>query len=251
MFALALAAGLVLGPVLALAIWMLDQLIGFDRSDHAVYFLVDDRGRATYVGMSNDPARRWREHLRGPEEWRRTLVTYSVARWCRSERQARRVETRLIRTRVAAARWRIGPEIHNQVAGRPPRLLFSLIMVPSWLVLSCLFDGCRWHRPNPRLPVDRHVRPPVEGPRRHASAGQAVTDVTYERHASPEGGASLLDAIARDADAARSVGPYEPPPEGEGPGPQVEDEAVVARRKAKAAERAKRYRARKKASTSG
>ena len=81
-------------------VWLVDQVLAVRvfRSTHVVYFLTDTGGRVLYVGSTNDWARRLAEHTNPdePAEWRTTINDMVRVRHCRSRRQARRIERRMI-----------------------------------------------------------------------------------------------------------------------------------------------------------
>ena len=197
---LALVSGLLVGGS-----WVVDQLIARRRgSPWVVYLLLDERGAPLYVGQTNAVERRYGEHRRRPDPpWAasgRTLAGYAVARHARDEAQARRCEARMVRALTLAARWRLGPEIHNEVLYRRRQPVSGPVMVCAYLAVSATCHGARWHRPNPRLAWFRDPEPVVE--RQHNVSDQ-VLDVSYRpsanQHAqpsTPEGGGRLLDLIA-------------------------------------------------------
>lgn len=150
-------------------VWLVDQLVSVRvfRSTHVVYFLVgvSDRGRdgtVLYVGSTNDVARRFAEHTSHdePAEWRTRIHDIVRVRHCRSRRQARRIERRMIGAVVDGGRWRMCPPVHNVLlAGRSPVPSVSRLV---WLVVyrfhGSLWPACRWHAPN----LSRGVTSPVD-----------------------------------------------------------------------------------------
>lgn len=236
--ALVALAAVLLGGVY----WWLDQLIAVRvrHSTFVVYLLLDDRGWPLYVGQTRSVEARFRRHQRGDDPWRAEVAGYAVMRQCRGEPQARRVERRAIRALATCARWRVGPPIHNEVLfGHLGRAGASWWAV-CWLVASCLFEGPRFHRRNPRIALFVDPEPVVE--RQHVTGGP-VLDVTSRPSASqhvtaptPVGGRSLLALIA---DAPADVEPTPPPSSDRPPKvrgsrqarPKLSDEERLARRR--------------------
>jgi hypothetical protein len=62
---------------------------------HALYRFYDARENLLYVGITDEPWRRWREHVR-TQPWY-PQVKHQAVTWYDTERQARRAETRAIR----------------------------------------------------------------------------------------------------------------------------------------------------------
>ena len=61
----------------------------------ALYRFYDDQGELLYVGITNDPWRRWRQHVLA-KPWY-PQVKHQAVTWYGSEPQARKAETRAIR----------------------------------------------------------------------------------------------------------------------------------------------------------
>lgn len=150
----------------SLAWWMADQLLAVHLfgSTHVVYFLIGDGGTVLYVGSTDDLERRYSEHTsddeQGLEPWRRHIRTVVPVRNCRSQRQARRVERRMVRALTTAAEKGICPRLRNDIwAGRPSSLTrpWRTLWVAAYWSLGVCFPPNRWHRPNPtparRAPV--------------------------------------------------------------------------------------------------
>lgn len=146
------------GVAAAVGWWFVDQLAALHvfHSTHVVYFLLDRQGAVLYVGSTDDIDRRYDEHTApdevGLEPWRRRIVAVTPVRQCRSQRQARRIERRMIRALIVAAEHGLCPRLKNEVyAGRPSTLgrpWRAGWLAVYWLV-GVLFPACRWHRPNP------------------------------------------------------------------------------------------------------
>ena len=62
----------------------------------ALYRFYDSQGKLLYVGITNDPWRRWREHVLA-KPWY-PQVKHQAVTWYDAEWQARKAETRAIRT---------------------------------------------------------------------------------------------------------------------------------------------------------
>jgi hypothetical protein len=249
MFAIAAVLVAATAAGVALVVWVADQLYAIRRgSTHVVYLLIDARGTVLYCGSTNDVDRRFAEHRRGDDPWRGDIAGFSVARRARSEAQARRCEARLVRVLVAAGRWKLGPPPHNEVLFERRGSVLGPVWVVSWLALSVLFDGCRWHRTNPRHRLYRHPQPHVDT---SAASSSGRVDVSFQpsprqpvRHPSHVVG-GLLQLIADagpDPQPQVEVGPSVS--KGRRRGARSEDERAAARRASNAAA-ARRYRARK------
>lgn len=158
-----LAAPLVVlcGVCVCVAVWLADQLAArhLFRSTQVVYFLVDAGGAVLYVGSTDDVDRRYGEHTSDDEQafepWRRRVRSVSVVRLCRTQRQARRIERRMIRAIISAADRGMCPRLKNTIyAGRPSPLTRPWLALwrTAYLVNGHLFPLTRWHRPNPAPP---------------------------------------------------------------------------------------------------
>jgi predicted GIY-YIG superfamily endonuclease len=148
--------------------WFVDQLVALHvfHSTHVVYFLTDRQGAVLYVGSTDDIDRRYDEHTAADETslepWRRRICGIAPVRQCRSQRQARRIERRMIRALVVAGERGMCPRLKNEIyAGRPSALgrPWRAMWVAVYWLNGCLFPLCRWHRPNPapRQPVMARV----------------------------------------------------------------------------------------------
>lgn len=141
-----------------LAWWMLDQNISVHvlHSTHVVYYLLDAHGAVLYIGQTEDLERRYEQHTEDDEQaaepWRRRIRGVVVVRHCRSQRQARRVERRMIRAVTYAANKGLCPRLRNQTDTRPPAAI-ARPWVACWVVAywftGTLFPRVRWHRHNP------------------------------------------------------------------------------------------------------
>jgi predicted GIY-YIG superfamily endonuclease len=104
----------------------------------ALYRFYDPHEALLYVGISNDPRRRWKEHAQEKSWYPR--VRHQALTWYDSEPEARRAETRAIRRErpqfnVAGA---IRPE-RARFTFRPHRwACFAWAWVDSLLLLTCL-----------------------------------------------------------------------------------------------------------------
>lgn len=151
----------VVAMCLCVAWWLADQLLALHvfHSTHVVYFLLDRQGAVLYVGSTDDLERRYDEHTTPDEQslepWRRRVRGVALVRHCRSQRQARRVERRMIRALIVASERGLCPRLKNEVysgrpssAGRPWRALW----VAAYWLNGVAFPLTRWHRPNPSPP---------------------------------------------------------------------------------------------------
>lgn len=97
----------------------------------ALYRFYDGQGMLLYAGITNDPWRRWREHVLEKPWYPR--VRHQSVTWYDSEPQARKAETRAIHTE--------GPEFNIAGAVKPvaPRFAVSLnaflAVMLTWLML--------------------------------------------------------------------------------------------------------------------
>lgn len=115
-----------------------------------VYQLVDDDGLCLYVGSTNDVGRRVLEHTAGTgDPWRARIAGYNVARWCRSERQARRLEQRRIRVINLAADHARCPALHNEIYRSAHRRLLhratTALWTPAYLLMSVASCAACFH----------------------------------------------------------------------------------------------------------
>lgn len=143
---------------LSVAWWLGSQLAArhLFHSPHVVYFLVGRDGRVLYIGSTDDIDRRYDEHTepdeQGLEPWRRHIVAVSVVRHCWSQRQARRVERRMIRALIVAAGWRLCPRVKNEVySGKPSAFArpWRALWAACYWANGVAFPLTCWHRPNP------------------------------------------------------------------------------------------------------
>lgn len=125
------------GPLVALCA-VLDDWVG-QATGWVVYRLLDEHGRTLYVGSTNDLNRRAREHVAGPEPWRREITHAVVHRHCHTERQARRVERRLIGAVTVGSRSWLCRPLHNDLLTDPGPVAHV------WLVVARL-QGAVWAR---------------------------------------------------------------------------------------------------------
>lgn len=106
----------------------------------AVYRFYDARERLLYVGISNDPRRRWAEHAL-TKPWY-PQVRHQAVTWYGSEKKARAVEARAIR--------RDRPAFNVAGALRPPHTRLTIQAVPTvnagvaWVLISQVIGitGC-------------------------------------------------------------------------------------------------------------
>jgi hypothetical protein len=248
------------GVVFALAYWGADQAVALRRgSPFVVYLLFDRRGWAFYVGQTGDMERRYREHLRGDDPWRAEIAGYSVARHCRTARQARRCEARAIRGVTVCSRFKVCPPIHNEVLFGHAGRVGALVWAGSWLLLSVLFEGPRFHRRNPRLPLFVDPAPMVDSEpsaagdpvdvRSWEPARQIDSQTTHPSH--PVGVRDLLTLIADtpeltapDADTRDAQSPT-PPRHRKGRAKLSPEERDRRRRESNARSQAKRRAAKR------
>jgi len=234
--AIVLAVGL-----LVFAWWLADQLIALrNGSPWVVYLLRDSRGWPLYVGQTNDLDRRLREHLRGPDTWRAEIAGASVARHCRGDRQSRRCERRMIRAMVDLGRWRVCPEVHNEVVFGHGNPLGRLVWPASFLCVSLVVAGPRFHRPAPVTHTYAPRKP--QGESQQKSSWEVVdvssypTETSADRIPSPGGGCSPLDLLVMTDDTNPSdEGQLSlnagPPVKRKGGRPRLSDEERVLRRR--------------------
>lgn len=236
---------------LALAYWLGSQLVALHlaHSAHVVYLLFDGRGRALYVGMTDDPDRRLGQHRRaatkGDDDWRQDIAGLSIARHCWSEAQARRCEARMIRALTLGGRWRVGPTIHNEVLYARSGPAGTVVPLAGWWVVSVLFHGPRWHRPNPRRLAATPGPVSFSGPDQRQPVSRIPSACQPERHPPPVGGIPLLRLLSDDAHRQ----PQLQPPKVSGRGgrrPAGTAEERLTAKRAKDARAAKAYRARQK-----
>jgi predicted GIY-YIG superfamily endonuclease len=114
----------------------------------ALYRFYDGQGKLLYAGITNDPWRRWREHVRG-KPWY-PQVKHQAVTWYDSEWQARRAETRAIRAEL--------PEFNIAGAVKPLDRFavgreLAVIVAAIWIGIpvACNF-AARW------LPLLAHVQ---------------------------------------------------------------------------------------------
>jgi predicted GIY-YIG superfamily endonuclease len=96
---------------------------------YALYRFYDARETLLYVGITSDPWRRWREHVR-EKSWYPQVKHQSVT-WYDTERQARKAEDRAIRKER--------PQFNIAGALRPPDVRIDLSRIPlGGLIVVCL-----------------------------------------------------------------------------------------------------------------
>ena len=250
-----------------------------------VYQLVDQDGLCLYVGSTNDVERRVLEHTSGHgDPWRARIAGYNVARWCRSERQARRLEARRIRVINLAADHARCPALHNEVYRTAHRRLVhratTALWSPAYLLMSvsscaaCFHTFAADYRVVPQRPdadtddwMDDHPGPepmtasyrrPAPEPSRHAVTLLALPPVrdTSRPAPSPRSGDapperdtsrrdSVTDQRDRYADAFHRLADVMGPEAGAGSTTTtVDDETPEERRRRLSRERQAKRRAR-------
>lgn len=99
-----------------------------DETRTALYRFYDDREQLLYAGITDDPWRRWREHVLAKPWYPR--VRHQATTWYESERAARTAETRAIRGER--------PEFNIAGAVRPPgagaRRVRTEKVCTAWLI---------------------------------------------------------------------------------------------------------------------
>jgi predicted GIY-YIG superfamily endonuclease len=137
---------------LALSGWLHDLACGHYPGAHVVYRLVDKHGVTLYIGSTNDLRRRLDEHTNGGgEPWRRHIHAAIEHRLAVSERQARRMEERMIRAVTKGAEDYHCTPLHNDVWAAPVDRASTIVWVWIWkwlyLAQSMVFRGCAWAHP--------------------------------------------------------------------------------------------------------
>ncbi len=251
-------------PVVWYVLW--DEVWFRSRSANLVYLLRDRDGAALYVGSTEDIADRMAWHVAPSqatlEPWRERIDAVSVMRWCRTRRQAYRVEKRMIGALTVATGNGWCPELQNDQWAAPARGPVRLWLLGwSWVYLcvSCLWEDRVWHRPS------------LSGwviPRRDVSDGDWWEDVpeasrsthyerhahVTERHALPAHSVTLTEGLPlrgnpRDATDEGTVLTIDRSEDdvSDDAGHGRTDADRAARKRIQDAKRAKAYRARKKA----
>lgn len=111
-----------------------------DETRTALYRFYDPQGKLLYVGITNDPWRRWREHVR-EKPWY-PQVKHQAVTWYDAERQARRAETRAIHDER--------PEFNIAGALKPlDRVKFvretAMMMAAFWVAIPVICSiAARW-----------------------------------------------------------------------------------------------------------
>lgn len=141
----------VMGVIGPLWVGLVDDTVNWGLGPGwCVYQLVDQDGLCLYVGSTNDIGRRVLEHTAGTgDPWRARIAGYNVARWCRSERQARRLEQRRIRVINLAADHARCPALHNEVYRAAHRRLVhratTALWSPFYLLMSITSCAACYH----------------------------------------------------------------------------------------------------------
>lgn len=106
-------------------------MISASETRTALYRFYDARENVLYIGITNDPWRRWRDHVQA-KPWYPQVKHQSVT-WYDTERQARKAETRAIRTER--------PRFNIAGAVRPPEASLKLrfgVVIQACLIWMCI-----------------------------------------------------------------------------------------------------------------
>lgn len=119
---------------------------------HHVYRLVADDSATLYVGSTNDFLRRLNEHTDGSgEPWRRRIHAMRIHRSAATERQARRIERRLIRCMTYAVDREWAIPLHNETWIRPASNPLQRLSTWAWtwiyVAQAFVFSNCGWTHP--------------------------------------------------------------------------------------------------------
>lgn len=242
-------------PLVALP--RVDQWVSmrFMKSWWMVYYLRDVGAELLYIGSTNDLPRRLNEHTDDRSEaWKRTIRHYTIARVCRSEKQARRIEERRIRAVTVAARHAWCPPLRNKTwsttAPKGLGILAARLWSWAYIVESAVYNEARFHT-LPRKVWTVPLRPEAdEPPGEDWAETETISDdpivdsptheATYMRPERPERMAIALGPARPrtfgSADASDSG-----PPKGDSnvhaTSPASEAERLLAERRAKDAQR--------------
>lgn len=238
-----------------------DHAVNFQFAEprDCVYYLFNSDRRLIYVGESNDVQRRALEHTnRGSADHKPAAKYVQVARYCRSNRQAQRIEARRIRALTFAHRHAFTGPLLNETWAAPTRNPVRRAAVAVWMVAywceSWLHPDRRWGArnltavpiPEDREPDDSDRWDPPEGPYDAPSDDTAdtVTEATYTRHLTmialpPVRSSASADASADTSPPLRSRGSSPTRTQADADSDPVDE---LARRRARDAERKRRAR---------
>ena len=118
-----------------------------------VYYLFDRDGFLVYVGSTNDAQRRCLEHTNpAAHDHKPAVHAVTIARYCRSERQTRRIEQRRIRALTVASTRSWPVQLLNDTFTLRAAVGGVIAWRTAWMGAywceSWLHPERRWHRPN-------------------------------------------------------------------------------------------------------
>lgn len=215
---LALAKPLTALIMCALFLWPIasDRLASW-FSPHVVYMLYSGT-RVIYVGQTDDVLRRMYQHTDGAEHtWWRDINGYNVARHCWSDRQARRIERRMITVINQCAERQWCDKLLNEIWGNTHTkwtVRLTLWWWKTWYLYASWCADCRaFHDPlrdvYTRSIPPRPDRQSADEPHRRRAEQhrfeQAATDAADEvPGGDPFPSRTIVDADVADRDAERN-----------------------------------------------